>query len=71
MFNARETGGEKDFDLSDVGDEQLFILEEALHEEMVEGFILSAEELNLVLFISLTTYLLPISIFNKYVFSKI
>ena len=70
MDEARETG-EKNFDLSKVKDKELLVLEDVLHEEMVEGFILSAEELNLVLYLSLGLYLLPIGIFNKYVFSKI
>ena len=38
---------------------------------MVDGFILSSEEINVVLFLSLFLYLLPISIFNKYVFSRL
>lgn len=38
---------------------------------MVEGFILSAEAINFVLSLSLMTYLMPISILNKWVFSKI
>ena len=70
MNNARETG-EKNFDLSEIKDGQLFILEDALHGEMVEGFILSAEELNFVLGLSLLTYLMPIGILNKWVFSRI
>ena len=71
MMNlARETGV-KEFELKDIGNDDLLVLEDALHDEMVEGFILSAEEINFVLAISLITFLMPVGIFNKWVFSKI
>ena len=70
MNDARDTGV-KEFDLSEIGDSNLLVLESELHDEMVEGFIKSAEEIELVLYLSLVLYLLPIAIFNKYVFARI
>lgn len=69
MFEARKTGA-RTFNMTMIGDPQLFILEDLLHEEMVTGFRISAEALDLVLYISLGLLLLPVAIFNKWLFSR-
>ena len=69
MNEARETGS-KEFDLSGFDDNRLFIMEDVLHEEMIELFDESAKDLNFVLGIMLMTLLMPINYINKLIFSR-
>ena len=73
MDTARETGDRSTavFDLAPVSDNSLFIMEDVLHDEMVEIFETSTEELNFVLTLTFSTLLMPINFINKLVFAKL
>ena len=45
-------------------------MEDVLHEEMIEIFETSTEEINLVLMLTFTTLLMPINFLNKVIFAK-
>ena len=71
MMNiARETGS-KEFDLSMLETPMLYVMEKILKEEMIEIFTESTHELNFCLYLSCMTFLMPLNLINKMVFSNL
>ena len=68
MNTARETG-DTEFDLTEFENSNIFIMEDVLVEEMLEIFQESSDNLQFVLLLTLSTFLMPLNFFNKVVFS--
>ena len=73
MNTSRETGDRSPavFNLTGANDATLFIMEDLLHDEMITIFSDSVDQINWVLSLTLTTFLMPINLINKAVFAKL